>query len=132
MPAYGFRFERAGKSIVISGDTNACPGLLNGAQGADILVADSMNKKMMSALEDNLRKSGRDLQAALLRDGHTYHTDIKEAAEIAQRAGVKHLVLSHVMPPILEEQSPQFTEGLADIFKGEISVGKDLARYGIE
>ncbi len=132
MPAYGFRFERGGKTIVISGDTNACPGLLNGSQGADILVADSMNKRMLSVFEDNLRSSGRALQAALLNDGHTYHTDVKDAAEIAQQAGVKHLVLSHIMPPIAEAQIPQFTEGLADIFKGEISVGNDLARYGIE
>ena len=132
MPAFGFRFERGGKSIVISGDTNACPGLLSGAQGADILVADSMNKKMMSALEDNLRKSGHGLQAAMLGDAHTYHADVKDAAEIAQQAGVKHLVLSHVMPSIMEEQIPQFTEGLSDIFKGEISVGHDVARYGIE
>ena len=91
-----------------------------------------MNKKMMSALEDNLRSSGRGLQAALLGDAHTYHADVKDAAEIAQQAGVKHLVLSHVMPSILEEQIAQFTEGLDGIFKGEISVGHDLARYGIE
>ena len=132
MPAYGFRFERGGKTIVISGDTNACPGLLNGSQGADILVADSMNKKMLSVFGDNLRSSGRALQAALLNDGHTYHADVKDAAEIAQQAGVKHLVLSHIMPPIVEAQIPEFTEGLADIFKGEISVGNDLARYGLE
>ena len=132
MPAFGFRLERGGKSIVISGDTNACPGLLNGAQGADIMVADSMNKAMMSALEENIRRSGNELQAGLLADAHTYHTDVKDAAEIAQKAGVKHLVLSHVMPAIVEEQIPQFTDGLDAIFTGKISVGHDLARYGIE
>ena len=101
-------------------------------EDADILVADSMNKKMMSALEDNLRSSGRALQAAMLGDAHTYHADVKDVAEIAQQAGVKHLVLSHIMPSSMEEQIPQFTEGLGDIYRGEISVGHDLARYGIE
>lgn len=132
MPAFGFRLERGGKSIVISGDTVACPGLLNGAQDADILVADSMNKKMLASFEESLRSGGRDLQASLLSDGHTYHTDVKDAAEIAQKAGVKHLVLSHIMPSIVEEQIPQFTEGLEAIFTGKISVGHDLARYAIE
>lgn len=131
MPAFGFRLERGGKSIVISGDTNACPGLLNGAQGADIMVADSMNKAMMSGLEENLRRSGNELQAGLLADAHNYHNDIKDAAEIAQKAGVKHLVLSHVMPSIVEEQNSQFTEGLDAIFTGKISVGHDLARYSV-
>jgi ribonuclease Z len=72
------------------------------------------------------------MQAALLGDAHTYHADVKDVAEIADQAGVKHLVLTHVMPSIMEDQVPQFTEGLADIFKGEISVGHDLARYGLE
>jgi hypothetical protein len=63
MPAYGFRFEREGKSIVISGDTNPCPGLANGARDADILVVDSMNKKMMAQLEERLRGIGNPKQA---------------------------------------------------------------------
>ena len=57
---------------------------------------------------------------------------IEEFTSCAIKAGVKHLVLSHVMPSIVEEQIPQFTDGLDAIFTGKISVGHDLARYGIE
>ena len=32
-PAYGYRFEKDGRSIAISGDTNPCPGLLNRFEG---------------------------------------------------------------------------------------------------
>ena len=129
MPAFGYRLEQGGKSIVISGDTNPCPGLLNGSKDADILVCDSMNREMMAAVEDRLRTVGNELQAALLADAHTYHASTQEAADIAQRAGVKHLVLSHVMPSIVPEQEVEFVAGLDRIYSGRISVGHDLEHF---
>jgi ribonuclease Z len=131
-PAYGYRFERDGRSIAISGDTNPCAGLLNGAKAADILLCDSMNLEMMSALEENLRRLGNEVQASLLEDAHTYHAPITAMAEVAQQASVKHLVLSHIMPPIGEDAVPQFTVGLDEIFKGRITVGRDLEKFGLD
>ena len=99
-PAYGFRFESGGRVITISGDTNPCPGLLNGSKDADIMVCDSMNVNMMKGLEDRLRGIGNAVQASLLEDAHSYHAPIAGMAELAEKAGVKHLVLSHVIPPV--------------------------------
>lgn len=130
-PAYGFRFERNGRSIVISGDTNACPGLLNGARDADIMVCDSMNVRMMQALEERLRGIGNVAQAAMLEDAHTYHAPVEAMAETAARAGVRHLVLSHVMPPVTEEQEAQFVEGLDRLFNGQITLARDLMRFRV-
>lgn len=130
-PAYGFRFESGGKVIAISGDTNPCPGLLNGSQGVDILVADSMNVMMMQALEGQLRGGGNAVQANLLEDAHDYHAPVSGMAELAQKAGVKHLVLSHLLPPIAEEQAPLFIAGLDQVFDGQITVGKDLQKFSV-
>jgi ribonuclease Z len=127
-PAYGFRLEKDGRSIVISGDTNPCPGLLNGSKAADVLVCDSMNQKMMAVLEQQLRPAGNDVQAALLEDAHTYHAPIEAMAETAQQAGVRHLVISHMLPPVAHEHEAQFTAGLDQIFSGKITVGRDLLR----
>lgn len=129
VPAYGFRFEREGRVITISGDTNPCPGLVNGSKGADIMVCDSMNVEMMARLEQQLRAIGNEVQASLLEDAHTYHAPISAMAEIAEEAGVKHLVLSHVLPAIGDDLVPQFTAGLDQIFHGKISVAKDLDRF---
>jgi ribonuclease Z len=130
-PAYGFRLEKDGLVITISGDTNPCPGLLNGSKDADILVCDSMNLAMMKVLEDQLRAVGNDVQAALLADAHDYHAPIEGMAETAQQAGVKHLVISHVMPPVSQEQETQFIAGLDQIFRGKITVGRDLMRLAL-
>ena len=131
-PAYGFRLQKDGRSIVISGDTNPCRGLLNGAKGADILVCDSMNQPMMKVLENQLRSAGNDIQAAMLEDAHSYHAPIEAMAETAQQAGVKHLVISHVMPPVPEEQEAQFVAGLDQVFPGKITVGRDLMRLALD
>jgi ribonuclease Z len=128
-PAYGFRFESAGSVITISGDTNPCAGLLNGSKDADIMVCDSMNVAMMQGLEDRLRGIGNANQAALLEDAHSYHAPISGMAELAQQAGVKHLVLSHVIPPVPDELAGQFVEGLDKVFSGKLTVGSDLQKF---
>lgn len=133
IPAFGYRFERAGRSVVISGDTNPCRGLLEGARNADMLVCDSQHRGMMEAFEDGLRRLGNELQAALLLDAHTYHASTEDAARIARDAGVRHLVLSHVMPPIPDEgpEVDAFVQGLSDVFAGRITVGRDLLRLEV-
>lgn len=130
-PAYGFRFEMGGRAITISGDTNPCAGLLNGSRDADIMVCDSMNVAMMQMLETQLRSIGNKVQASLLEDAHNYHAPIEGMAEIAAKAGVKHLLLSHIMPAITDEQIPQFTAGLDKIFGGKLSVGHDLEKFSV-
>ncbi len=120
--------------ITISGDTNPCPGLVNGARDADLLVCDAMNRQMMNRFQDSLRSAGNELQASLLADGHTYHASTEDAARVAEEAGVKHLVLSHVMPPIPEDgpRQEEFAAGLGEIFGGEITVGRDLQRFALD
>jgi ribonuclease Z len=133
-PAYGFRFQNGGRSIAISGDTNPCPGLLNGARDADILVCDSMNVEMMSDLEARLRTAGNEVQAALLEDAHTYHSGIADMAALAHQADVKHLVLSHVMPPVADQgpDADRFVAGLDKVFHRPLTIGRDLQRFTLE
>src|SRR5262249_8416192 len=128
-PAYGFRFESDGSVITVSGDTNPCPGLLNGSKDADIMVCDSMNVAMMQNLEDRLRGIGNANQASLLEDAHSSHAPISGMAEAAQKAGVKPLVLSHITPPVTDDMAPQFVAGLDQVFSGKITVGSDLQKF---
>jgi ribonuclease Z len=130
-PAYGFRIEAGGCAVVISGDTNPCDGLSNGSKDADIMVCDSMNVAMMQVMEQQLRSIGNVVQADLLEDAHTYHAPIAAMAELAARAGVKHLVLSHLLPPVQDDRVPQFIAGLSEAFPGKITVGQDLMRLSV-
>jgi ribonuclease BN (tRNA processing enzyme) len=55
----------------------------------------------------------------------SYHTSAEEAGAIAAEAGVKTLVLTHLIPGKDEDV---FRERAARKFKGRIEVGKDLMR----
>ena len=70
-------------------------------------------------------------QASLLEDAHTYHAPIEAMAETAQQAGVKQLVVSHMMPPVPVEQEAQFVAGLDRVFEAKITVGRDLMRIAL-
>ncbi|HYC58558.1 MAG TPA: MBL fold metallo-hydrolase [Thermoanaerobaculia bacterium] len=113
--AFGYRFEAGGKTIVISGDTRPNDNLVRYAKGADVLVLEAYLP------EHFLRVDTPDVAARLMR----YHTSAEEAGELAARAGVKKLVLTHLIPANAEET---FRERASRKFKGEIVVGRDLLR----
>ena len=57
-----------------------------------------------------------------------FYRSTLEAAEIAREAEVSHLVLTHHIPspvPIIRIEK-QYIRGITKIFKGKISVGRDL------
>ena len=115
-PAFGYRFNSGGKVIVISGDTAPSDNLVKFAKGADILVHEVYSAGAFSKY-DNPQVAAR-----LSR----YHTDAEQVGKIATEAGVKMLVLTHIIRP---EDSDKIRELAAKNFKGEIVVGKDLMRF---
>jgi ribonuclease Z len=113
--AFGYRFDARGESVVISGDMRPNPNLLRYAKGADTLVLEAY-------LPEHFDKVDTPAVAARLK---SYHTSAEEAGEIAAAAGVKKLVLTHLIPANAEET---FRERASRTFKGEIIVGRDLLK----
>jgi ribonuclease Z len=83
---------------VISGDTAAHQNLVRAATGADILVHDALNPQMIKALEEAMTASGNRRAAKIMRDIPDYHASPIEAAQIANAAGARLLVLTHMLP----------------------------------
>lgn len=134
VPALGFRIERDGRSLVISGDTRACHSLVSAARGADLLVCEAMNQPMWRAMLDRLRAVGNPTVASLLEDAMTYHAATHEVARMASEAQVRQLVLTHLMPSIPPQQealTSMFISGMAELFGGTITVGCDLQRFAL-
>jgi len=122
-PAVGYKFQYQGKSVVISGDTRPNDNLLEYAQGSDILIHEAYSQKW---LDIGVAKFPD--KAAKAEGIKQYHSSVFEAAEIAQKAGVKQLVFSHLMPSpapfwVFEKH---WASGASDIFNGSITVGRDL------
>jgi ribonuclease BN (tRNA processing enzyme) len=121
--AFGFRFDSRDRSIVISGDTKPSPNLVQLAKGADVLVHEAM---YVPGIDRMLAK--RPYVPPRLKDFLMEgHTTAEDCGRIAAEAGVKTLVLSHLLPgddTALADEIWQ-TEA-AKHFRGEIVVGRDL------
>ena len=125
-PAVGYRFDYKGRSIVITGDTKKTPSVLAIAKGADLLVHEALQPKLVHLLEEAFERKGVANTAQIMRDLVNYHTSPEEAAQQAQTAQVKHLVLNHVVPPLPTRLAyPAFLGDAPAIFSNPITIGED-------
>jgi ribonuclease Z len=125
-PSVGYRFDYKGRSVVISGDAARSAQLERAAKRADILVHDALQPKLLGAMTTALDADGQANTAKITRDILDYHASPEDAARSAQAAGVKQLVLSHLVPPIPNAFFyPAFLGDAAKHFDGEITVGED-------
>lgn len=99
-PAYGFRFDYKGRSVLFSGDTIATPNVAAVGEGVDVMVHEAVSPSLMRKVADRLEESGDRRRAQLLRDAIDYHTPPVAAAEIANEAGARLLLYTHVVPPV--------------------------------
>jgi ribonuclease Z len=100
-----YRIDSGGRSIVISGDTGPCINLIQLARDADILVHEC------SFPDSAGEKRG--------------HTIPRQLGEIAKKAKVKKVVLTHLFPPCNGHEK-EMVESVRKNFSGEVIVGEDL------
>ncbi len=131
-PAYGYRLDYKGRSVIVSGDTAKSANLAKHAAGADLLIHDVLAKDVMTMAAANAERAGDKRRAKLVRDILTYHASPTEAAEIAAEARVETLVFTHMVPPLNPPVTEQmFLRGVADIFKGKVVLAKDGLRFDL-
>jgi ribonuclease BN (tRNA processing enzyme) len=121
-PSFAYRFDTADRSIVISGDTAPSDSLIQLAKGADVLVHEAMFLPAIDRLVATVPNAPR-LKEHILAS----HTSAEDAGRIAQAAGVKLLVLSHLVPaddPTVTDE--MWISAARTHFRGRVIVGKDL------
>ena len=121
-PALAYRFNTPDRSIVISGDTAPSDNLIQLAKGADVLVHEAMYLPAVDRLVARVPNA-----AGLKQHILASHTTAEDAGRIAQAAGVKLLVLSH----LILADDPTITDDMwigaaRRHFNGRIIVGRDL------
>lgn len=123
-PAFAYRFDAAGRSIVFSGDTTADDRLIALARGADVLLHEVIHVPGIDAIVASLPN------AATLRE-HLIasHTPTYDVGRVAKEARVKKLVLTHLVPgdnPRIPDEA--WTDEPRRAFNGEVVLGQDLMR----
>lgn len=125
-PAVGYRFDYKGRSIVISGDTAASPNIVRNARRADLLLHEALQPAMVAPMTRALEARGQANIAQITRDILNYHASPEDAAKAAKAAGVRELVLTHLVPPLPSSAFyPAFLGDAAQHFDGPIVVGED-------
>src|SRR5436853_7678587 len=122
VPSFGYRFDAADRSIVISGDTAPSDNLIKLAQGADVLVHEALYVPGVDRLVARVPNAASLKQSIL-----SHRSTAEDAGRVAQAAGVKLLVLSHLVPaddPAITDQ--MWIDAARVHFRGSVIVGRDL------
>lgn len=121
-PAFAFRFDAPDRSIVISGDTARSDNLVRLAQGADVLVHEALYVPAVDRLVASVPNA-----STLKRHIIDSHTAVEDCGRVAEAAGVKTLVLSHLVPaedPAVTDQ--MWIDAARAHFRGTVVLAKDL------
>jgi ribonuclease BN (tRNA processing enzyme) len=120
--AFAYRFDAPDRSIVISGDTAVSKNLIALATGADVLVHEALWVPAVDRIVAKIPNA-----TTLKQHIIDSHTSAEDCGRVAAAAGVKTLVLSHIVPsddPAITDQ--MWIDAAKTHFSGRIVVGKDL------
>ena len=121
--AVAFRVTTPDGGVVISGDTRVCDEVFELARGADVLVHEVCRRSAMAEA----------IQGTAFEKIFDYHADSEVLGEFAQRYGIAHVVLTHLIPqPKTDKQIAAFEADLRrGGYSGRVTVGADLAVIAI-
>lgn len=101
----GYRLEHQGKAVAYSADTGPCDELVELCKDADLAF----------------------VECSFPNDQpFEFHLTPQQAADAAQRAKVKHLILTHFYPMM---DDFDVKASCRHLFEGRLDVAEDLARY---
>ncbi|WP_181173730.1 MBL fold metallo-hydrolase [Mesorhizobium sp. B2-3-12] len=118
---FALRFEHGAKSVVFSADTAFFPPLADFAEGADVLVHEAMLEEGIERLVARTGNGAR-LKEHLLAS----HSFAEEAGRIANTAGVKRLVLNHLIPADDSQiGETEWTAAVRKTWAGDLTIARD-------
>lgn len=114
--AYGYRFDTADRSVVISGDTRADDAVATACHGCDVLVHEVISSAALVGMSPAWQKYHR-----------AFHTPSLDLGAVATKAHPKLLLLYHQIPSTVAD-----TVLLREVhagYAGAVVSGRDLGVY---
>jgi ribonuclease BN (tRNA processing enzyme) len=103
-----YRFEERERALVYTGDAVYDENLIDISRGADLLVIDASYPASMKVKN---------------------HLTVRECGLVAERAGVKRLLLSHLYPVDVSDE--ERLKECREVFTGDVSIAYDLMEIDI-
>jgi ribonuclease Z len=122
VPAFGYRIDYRGHSVVLSGDTKPSDNLVKFAAGVDLLIHEVAGSKQDPALigpPNELLPNSRQTRGQR-KTILEHHTDGTEAGIVFQRVKPKAAVFTHANP------NPATLELVRQNYAGPVEFGEDL------
>jgi ribonuclease Z len=114
-PAFGYRIDYRGRSVVLSGDTRFSENLIRRAEGADLLIHE------VAAITSHLRAGIAPAVAATIT---AHHTSPERGGEVFARVKPKLAVYSHIGRPSATEEDVIAPTRMT--YSGPLELGEDL------
>ena len=111
--AFGYRFETPDRTIVISGDTTAAPGVIENCKGCDVLIHEVYSQAGFAGRSPAWQKYHAN-----------FHTSSRELGELAAKAQPGLLILYHQLFWGTKEED--LLKEIARVYKGKVVSGHDL------
>jgi ribonuclease Z len=115
-PAYGYRIDYRGRSVVLSGDTQLSPDLIKASAGTGLLV-----HEVYQASDAVLKQNPR---TAVVK---TFRVDGAEAGAVFQQVRPKLAVYSHIV--LRGVDLAELIRRTRTAYSGPLVVGEDLMRF---
>lgn len=116
--AVAYRVDTPDGAVIISGDTQVCDEVKQLSTGASVLVHEAARTRAVM----------KQIAGTPIERIFSYHADSVALGESAQRAGVPHLLLTHLIPaPPNEAAEALFEQDVREGgYTGKVTVGRDL------
>ena len=112
-PAFGYRVDYRGRSVVLSGDTRVSENLIRHAQGVDVLIHEVIDPERLRTRAD--RPSPATIEAII-----AHHTTPEEAGAVFRRVAPRLAVYSHA------PDTPQVLTRTRTTYSGPLQGPEDL------
>lgn len=117
-PAFGYRVDYKGRSLVISGDTRYSEQVVKHTKGVDLLI-----HEIADASDALLKRNPR------LRRVMEYHTRPAELSRLLQQTRPRQTVLVHAL--IFGKQPADVLSEIKEKYHGEVMFGEDLTAFDV-
>jgi len=114
-PAFGYRIDYRGRSVVLSGDTRYSENLIKYAKGADLLIHEVVSLKSLKE-----RERGEEWEKMII----SHHTTPEQAGDIFSIVKPRLAIYSHIVLPSAIEQD--IIPPTRKIYSGLVELGEDL------
>jgi ribonuclease Z len=119
-PAFGYRIDFAGHSVVLSGDTRYSENLIKFSHGADLLIHEVLDPEAYAAADQIFSEEQKQKVIA-------HHTTPEQAGSIFTQVKPKLAVYSHIVPL----NAPELVAHTRRTYSGPLVVGEDLMSFDI-